>query len=92
MFGFPKERSFSVVDNRACSLQRRGKYSVSRNIFSANDIINLYMSQSLSKDTPARLLTNLIFSVGTMSAMGPGALVTLTHTQLMKQEVQGMNV
>lgn len=89
IFACPKEGLFAVIDNRCRRLQSSGMHSQQHNVFSRDDLIELYKSKSLSKDTPTGFQTRLIFSLGLVTAMRPTALVSLNRNQFEKQVING---
>lgn len=91
MLGCSKERLLAVFDSSACSLQRQSSYSVSHNIFSANNIIKDYTLSLLFKETSISL-DKPDTSVKIVSAIGLKVFVTITSEQVKEQQIQRLYV
>jgi len=87
IFNCPKEGFFAVLDNKAREQQREGNHVVSHNVLSRQDLLQLYRSESLSKETPKGFQTRLIFTIGVLTAMRPTALASLTLSQFKKIKI-----
>ena len=81
IFACPREGLVGVLDNKARQGQQQGRHVISHNVLSRDELIHLYRSESLSKNTPKRFLTRLVFTVGILTALRPVAIATLSVSQ-----------
>lgn len=82
MFDCPRRGLLSVLDNKAREQQRDGRFTVSHNALSRNEVQQLFKSRSLSRDTPSGFLARLVFNIGLLTGMGPTAMSTLSVRQI----------
>lgn len=87
IFTFPSEVLLALIDNKIRSLQAEGMHSVSHNVLSKNDTINLFKSYSLSKKNPACFQTHMVFIIGLLTATRPSTLSNLSVKQFNKVKI-----
>lgn len=81
IYADPNEGVVAVLDNRAKEMQARGVVPVSHNVLSKKDVEKLYLSPSLSIDSPRTFLTRIILHVSLLTACRPTSLATMKISQ-----------
>lgn len=84
IFSCPKDGLMAVIDNKVRILQERGLHSQHHNVLTREDLLKLFNSPSLSRDSPSGFQNRLVFTVGILTAMRPTALATLKLSQFQK--------
>lgn len=92
VFNCPAEGLMAVLDNKFSLQQSTGVVAESHNVLSKEDVIKLYESPLLDRDTPLGFQARLVFSVALITAMRPSALVHLTVGQVQKITCGGEQV
>lgn len=81
IFDCPDAGLVSVLDNKAREQQRLGGFTESHNVLSREEVVALFKSPSLCKQTPVGFQTRLVFSIGLLTGMRPTALWSLSVGQ-----------
>ena len=87
IFACPREGLVGVLDNKARQGQQQGRNVISHNVLSRDELIHLYRSESLSKNTQKKFLTRLVFTVGIRTTLRPVALATLSVSQFSQLKI-----
>ena len=87
IFACPREGFVGVLDNKARQGQQQGLHVISHNVLSRGELIHLYRSESLSKNTLKGFLTRFVFTVGILTALRPVALATLSVRQFSQLKI-----
>ena len=85
VFDCPRAGLVSVLDNKVRELQRNGDMVLSHNVLSKEEVVKLYKSPSLSRDTSAGFQARMVFTIGLLTGMRPTALWTLSVSQIRRQ-------
>ena len=92
VFNSPQEGLTAVIDNKFSLQQASGLFTERHNVLSKEDLLLLYGSPLLSRDTPKSFQARLVFDVALITAMRPTALVNLTVSQFRNITLRGENV
>ena len=92
IFNHPEEGLLTVADNKVREQQSSGNHVVSHHVLSRYDLVKLYKSASLSRDSPKELQARVIFTVGILTAMRPSALATLKVWQFKRVMIKDQAV
>ena len=92
VFNSPQEVLTAVIDNNFRLQQASGVFTESHNVLSKDDLLLLYGSPLLSRDTLKSFQARLVFDVALITAMRPTALVNLTVSQFRNITLRGENV
>lgn len=82
----------AVLDNKARQLQSTGRHTKSHNVLSREDLMQLYNSTALLKNTPKGFQTRMIFNIGLLTGVRPTELHSIEVTQFQSINLRGESV
>lgn len=92
IFECKKEGLMAVLDNRFREQQSRGLLVKNHNVLTRDQLERLYLSPSLSRQTPIGFQSRMVFNIALITKMRPSALWSLTTNQFENVDIDGTMV